>query len=215
MDKKGLILIGGGGHCKSCIDVVESEGKYKIRGIIEAENKLNIKVFEYNVIGCDHNLPELVNKKNCFLIAIGNIKSADKRVEKFNYLITLGAVFPKIISPLAHLAKGVTLGEGSIVMHRALINSNASVGKNCIINTFALIEHDSTIGDHCHISTASIVNGTCVIGNRVFIGSNSVIVNDVNIADDVIIGAGSVVKKSINQPGLYVGNPARRIESNN
>ena len=33
---KELILIGGGGgHCRSCIDVIEQEQKFKIAGIID------------------------------------------------------------------------------------------------------------------------------------------------------------------------------------
>ncbi|MBI4309254.1 MAG: acetyltransferase, partial [Candidatus Omnitrophica bacterium] len=39
MVKKNLILIGGGGHCKSCIDVIESENKFKIAGIVDTKER--------------------------------------------------------------------------------------------------------------------------------------------------------------------------------
>ena len=32
---KNIVLIGGGGHCKSCIDVIEMEKKYKILGLVD------------------------------------------------------------------------------------------------------------------------------------------------------------------------------------
>lgn len=211
MAKKDLILIGGGGHCKSCIDVIEVEGRFKISGIVDIEKRLRQKVLDYEVIASDKDLPDLVTRYKDFFIAIGSIKDPWKRIEKFEYLKALGARFPVIISSLAHVAKSARVEEGTIVMHKVIVNSDARIGKNCIINTSALVEHDSQIGDHCHISTGSIVNGKCRIGNRVFMGSNSMVVNNVNIGDDVVIGAGSVVARSISKAGVYVGNPARRV----
>ncbi len=211
MAKKDLILVGGGGHCKSCIDVIEAEGAFKIAGIVDKEERLHERVLEYEIIATDNDLESLASKFKYFLITIGSSKDPRKRIEKFEYLKLLGAKFPVIVSPLAHVAKSASVEEGTIVMHKALINADSRVGKNCIINTSALIEHDSTVGDHCHISTGSIINGKCHIGNRVFVGSNSVVIDCVNIGDDVVIGAGSVVMKSISEAGIYVGNPARRV----
>ena len=211
MVKKNLLLIGGGGHCKACIDVIEAEDRFKIAGIVDIENKLHQRVLNYEVIASDKDLPDLINKYKDFFITIGCIKNPRKRMEKFEYLKQLGAEFPVIISPLAHVSRSACVGEGTIVMHKAIVNADASVGKNCIVNTSSLIEHDAKIGDHCHISTGSIVNGTCNVGNRVFIGSNSVVADNVNIEDDVVIGAGSVIVKSISEAGLYIGNPTRRL----
>ena len=36
---KKIILIGGGGHALSCIDVIESEKKFKIVGIVDGNLK--------------------------------------------------------------------------------------------------------------------------------------------------------------------------------
>ncbi len=213
MIKDGLILIGSGGHCKSCIDVIEVDGAFKIAGIVDVEDKLHQTVSDYEIIATDNDLESLATQYQYFLITIGSIKGPRKRIDKFDYLRQLGATFPVIISPLAHVAKSASVEEGTIVMHKALINADSRVGKSCIINTSALIEHDSTVGDHCHISTGSIVNGYCHIGNRVFMGSNSVVIDHLNICNDVVIGAGSVVVESISQPGVYVGNPVRRVNN--
>ena len=212
MAKNKLILVGGGGHCKSCIDVIEAEGRFKISGIVDIQERLQQRVLDYKVIASDPDLPKLVSRDNDFLITIGSIKDPGIRIEKFEYLKRLGARFPVVISPLARVSNSTGIGEGTIVMHQAIVNSDAGIGRNCIINTLALIEHDVQIGDHCHVSTGSILNGRCGLGNRVFLGSNSVVVNDVNIADDVVIGAGSVVTRSIGKAGTYVGNPARIIK---
>ncbi len=211
MAKKDLILVGGGGHCKSCIDVIEAEGTFNIAGIVDVEGKLREKVLDYEIIATDNDLESLATQYQYFLITIGSIKDPCKRIEKFKYLKQFGATFPVIISPLAYVAKSACVGEGTIVMHKVLVNSDACIGMNCIINSSALIEHDVKVGDHCHISTGSIINGKCHIGNRVFVGSNSVVIDCVNIGDDAVIGAGSVVSQSISEAGIYVGNPASSV----
>jgi len=212
--KKNLILVGGGGHCKSCIDVIEAEERFKIAGIVDIEDKLRQNVLDYEVIACDKALPKLVKCYKYFLITIGHIKSPCARVNKFEYLKQLGAEFPVVISPLAYVSKRAYIGEGTIIMHKANVNAHVRIGINCIVNTAALIEHDVKVGGHCHISTGSIVNGGCNIGEKVFIGSNSTIVNNINIVEETIIGAGAVVTKSIKEEGIYIGNHARKLNKN-
>lgn len=213
MSKNDIILIGGGGHCKSCIDVIEVEGNFYIAGIIDVKEKLHKIVSGYKIIANDKDFPEMVKKYKNMFITIGNIKNPSKRIKNFEYLKQLGANFPAIVSPLAHMVKSASIEEGTIVMHKALVNANAFIGKNCIINTSVLIEHDSRIGDHCHISTGSIINGACTIGDRVFIGSGSVVIDNVNIGNDVVIGAGSLVLRSIEKPGIYMGNPVHIVNT--
>jgi len=140
---KEIILVGGGGHCKSVIDVIEQEGKFKIAGIIEKDRSLiGNKVLNYEVIGCDDDLKELRKKYDYALVTIGQIKNSTPRIKIFEKLKKLEFQLPVIISPLAYVSKYASLEEGTIVMHYALVNANAKVGKNCIINTKAIIEHD-------------------------------------------------------------------------
>jgi len=192
-----LLLIGGGGHSRSCIDVVETIGKYQIIGIIDSKLPPGEKVLGYPILGGDDKIQEYVKEvKNC-LIAVGQVKSFNSRMELYYKLKSIGAIFPCIISPRAHVSKYSELGEGTIVMHDALINANAKVGKNCIINTKALLEHDVLVGDFCHISTASVLNGGANIGNCTFIGSNSVTKEGVKVGDRCIVSAGMFIKNNL------------------
>ncbi|TLD41233.1 MAG: 4-amino-6-deoxy-N-Acetyl-D-hexosaminyl-(Lipid carrier) acetyltrasferase [Candidatus Jettenia ecosi] len=183
-----IVLIGGGGHCKSCIEVIEAEDKFKIIGIVDTKEKLRQKVLGYEVIACDEDLPKLVKEHKNFLIAIEQIKSPEKRIEKFEYLKSLGANFPVIISPLSHVSKHATIGEGTIIMHNVIVNAGTTIGKNCIINTGAIIEHDAVIGNRCHISTGAIINGGTKVKEGTFFGSNSMAKEYIEIGENSIIG---------------------------
>jgi serine acetyltransferase len=52
-----------------------------------------------------------------------------------------------------------------------------------------------------------------VLGDNVVIGANSVVLGPIDICDNVLIGALSLVNKSISEPGVYVGVPARKISA--
>jgi sugar O-acyltransferase (sialic acid O-acetyltransferase NeuD family) len=190
---KKIILVGGGGHCKSCIDVIENENKYKIIGIIDKKKNflLNYKVFT------ESYLNKRLIKNNYSLVTVGHIKNYKLRVKLFNKIKNLGFKIPSIISPSAYISKHVVIGQGTIVMHGAIINAGAVIGNNCIINTNSLIEHDVAIGDHTHISTEATINGGVVIGNKVFIGSRSIIKDNISIGDRSIVGAGLYIKKNL------------------
>lgn len=206
MSQRKLILIGGGGHCKSVIDVAESAG-YNILGILDMPEDIGKSVLDYKVIGTDDDIPQFADKAE-FIITVGFIKSPAIRMRIFDKVKEAGGKLATIIASTAHVSRYASLGEGTVVMHQTVVNAGARIGENCIINTFCNIEHDAVIGDQCHISTGTMVNGDCKVGKMCFIGSQSVLANGISICDDVIVGAGSLVRKNILKPGIYSGNPA-------
>ena len=205
--KRPLILIGGGGHCKSVIEVAESAG-YEIKGILDMPDEVGKEVLPgHKVIGIDDEIPQYVEECD-FIITVGFIKNSALRIKLYNKVKAAGGRLATIIASTAHVSKYAELGEGTVIMHHAFVNAGAKIGDNCIINTFVNIEHDAEVGNQCHISTGTMVNGECKIGESCFIGSQSVCANCIEIASDIIIGAGSVVRKSIRVKGIYAGNPA-------
>ena len=189
-----IVLIGGGGHCKSVIEVIEHQQEYNIAGIIDQPEMLGNEVLGYKVIGNDGDLIDMSRKYVNAIITLGQIGNPRKRIELFNLAIESGFELPVIISPRAYVSKHSKVGKGTIVMHDVLINANTTVDENCIINSKALIEHDCIIESHCHISTQAIINGGVVVGERSFVGSNSTTKQGIVIEKESFIKAGSVVK---------------------
>ena len=191
---KKLILLGGGGHCKSCIDVIEQEGKYKIIGILDAKELIGQKILGYEIIGTDADIGRLVKEGHSFLITIGQIKTSGIRKKLFSLLNEYSTQIATIISPRAYVSKHADVGRGTIIMHDALVNAAVTIGENCIINSKALVEHDAIIENFCHISTSAVVNGGAVIKEGSFLGSNAVSKEYVETSSDDFIKAGTVFK---------------------
>ena len=149
MDEKNLILLGGGGHCKSVIDVAESAG-YNIFGVLDMFEDVGKPVLDYKVIGTDDEILQYVDKAE-FIITVGFIKNPAIRNKLYNKVKEVGGKFATIVASTAHVSKYATIGEGTVIMHQAIVNAGAQIGANCIINTFTNIEHDAFIGAQSHI----------------------------------------------------------------
>ena len=189
-----IILIGGGGHCKSVIDVIEQQAQFEIVGIVDKPELLGSKILGYQVIGNDFDLESLAKKYQYALITVGHIKSPLLRIKLFDLANTVGFILPSIVSPNAYVSKYSKIGNGTIIMHHAIVNANTSISDNCIVNTKALIEHDCLISSHCHISTNAIINGGVKIGPKCFIGSNVTTKDNITIKEKSFIKAGALVK---------------------
>lgn len=194
MSKEEILLVGGGGHCKSVIDVVEQYGVFDIAGIIDVPNMLGEEVLGYSVIGNDEDLGKLFEQYKYAIVTVGQVGSSKIRRKLFSVLKRNGFILPVIVSPRAYVSRHALLGEGSVIMHDAFVNASANIGKNCIINTKAIVEHDVFVCDNCHISTGSIINGGVVVSEGSFVGSNSTTKESISIKRNSFIKAGSVVK---------------------
>jgi len=190
--KEKIVLIGGGGHCHSVIDVIEQENKYEIIGIVDKKENIGKKVLNYEVLACDNDLETIFLSCKNALITVGHIESNKIRVDIYNKLKQIGFNLPVIVSPIAYVSKYADAGEGTVIMHHVLVNANVKIGKNCIINTKALIEHDCIVENNCHISTASVINGGVTVKENSFFGSNATSKQAIEI--DGFIKAGSLVK---------------------
>ena len=194
---KEVLLIGAGGHCHSCIEVLESGGEYRIRGIVGRQHEVGQSAFGYEVLGSDEDLPQLIEQCPNAIIAVGQIKSATARVELYHRLVQLGAHLPTVTASTAVISRNAKLGPGTLVMHGAIINAGAVIGTNSIINSRALVEHDVNVGDHCHISTGAILNGNVSVGNSTFVGSGAVVFQCTQIGNSAVIGAGTIVNCAV------------------
>jgi len=191
--KKPILLLGAGGHARACIDVIEQNGFYEVAGLVGLAEEAGTNILGYSVIGVDNNIPELLKEFTNVLIAIGQIKTHVQRERLFNTVMQNGGNLQSVISPSAYVSKHAKIGDGTIVMHGAIVNAGASVGKNCILNSQSLIEHDSVIADHCHIATSATINSGVTISSGTFIGSNCSVRQRTNIGEHCVIGMGQNV----------------------
>jgi sugar O-acyltransferase (sialic acid O-acetyltransferase NeuD family) len=197
MRKKHLILIGAGGHTKSCIDVIEMSDSFKIAGIVGLPNEVGTKIYDYEVIGSDIDLVRLSGLYSHALITVGQIKTPSIRIRLYEKAIAAGFEMATVIASSAYVSKRAKISQGTFVSHGAIVNSNVNIGANCIINSNSLIEHDTQIGSHCHIATGAIINGNSSIGMGSFIGSGAILKEGISVGDNSIVGIGQTIRRNL------------------
>ncbi len=191
---KPILILGGGGHARSTLDVLHEVGFSQEIGILDDYLDLQSNVLGASVIGRTNDAPKFLTSHD-FLIGVGKIGRSSLRRELAEFVWRQGGNLASLRSPRAHVSRFAQTEEGSAIFHSATINAGAKVGRNCIINSHALVEHDSIIGDHTHVSTGAIVNGGCVVGDHSFVGSGAILHHNVTLPPESVIPAGTVVTK--------------------
>ena len=204
--KKKLVIIGGGGHCRTVIDSVCSLSVYSEIVITDPNISVGEKINGYSVVGGDEVLYNLYdNGYDSAFIAIGAIGDTDVRRKLDKIVTDIGYKFPIIVDASATIALNCMIADGTYIAKNACVNSSSSIGRNAIINTGAIVEHDCNIGDYVHIAVGAVVCGGCNIGHDVFIGANATVIQGVTVGENSIIGAGSTVLADVPANTTVVG----------
>lgn len=207
-----IILIGGGGHCKSIIDTINGLKKYNIIGILDIADKVENEICSIKIIGTDDKLEYYYKNgvRNAFL-TIGSIGDTTLRRKLYSIALNIGYIFPNIVDNTAIVSDKIEIGHGNFIGKGTIININTKITNNSIINTGAIIEHDCHIGSFCHIAPGTTISGNVVIGENTHIGTNSTIIQNIRIGENVIVGAGSVVIRNIENNVKAYGNPCKEV----
>lgn len=200
---KKVIIVGTGGHAKVVADIVKSSGD-TLLGFFDdfSEEK---EFLGAPILG---KLERYVDFPNAYIvIAIGSARAREKIADRMKTAKWYTAIHAKAVISPTH----VRIGEGTVIMPGAVVNSCAVIGKHCIINTGAIVEHDNKIHDYAHISVGAKLAGAVNIGSCTWVGVGASVSDHVDICADCMIGAGTVVIKDITDAGTYVGTPAKKI----
>ena len=210
---KKIILIGGGGHCKSIIDSLSQSTEYEIIGILDIAEKVGAFINGVEIIGVDNDMSHFFSKEidNIF-ITLGSVGDTTLRQKMYEQAKLIGFKFPIIKDATAIISTDAIIGEGTFIGKGAIINTNVQIGTNAIVNSGAIVEHDSTIGDYCHLAPGSTFSGNVTIGDRTHIGTNATVIQGITIGKQSIIGAGSVVVRNIGANKVAYGNPCKEVE---
>lgn len=195
-----MILYGAGGHGKvvSTICLDELLFFFDQQNKIELLNGLLVKEYD-----------PMLMPEELLVVTIGNNNIRKRVVQEVSHSFT------KVIDKSAVYDKKCRIGEGTQVLHNALIQTGTSIGRHCIINSSASIDHDCSIGDFVHIAPNSTLCGNIKIGDGTFVGAGSTIIPGINIGKWSIIGAGSVVVDDVPDNAVVYGNPAKLIRIRN
>lgn len=203
---KSVIIIGASGYGKVVADIVQKAGD-RVAGFLDDSPERTGTFSGFPMLGTVEK-HRTYKEDAAFVIAIGNADVRERIAIKLEGVTWYTAIHPAaVVSDI-----DVNIGEGSVVIANAVINSGSKIGRHCIINSGAIVEHDNIIKDFVHISVGARLAGTVIIGKATWIGIGASVSNNITICEKCIIGAGGVVVKNIEKSGTYVGVPIERLD---
>jgi acetyltransferase EpsM len=197
-----MVVYGASGHAKVVIELLEVNN---IDYIVIWDDTDKPAVWQYVV---KKPAPNDLEMDARMVIGIGNNNTRKNIAERY-----IGkARFTAVVHPHTIISPRTQIGEGTVIMAGAVINTDTHIGQHCIINTCASIDHDCEIEDYVHISPNTTLCGNVTVGEGTHVGAGSVVIQGIRIGKWSTIGAGSVVIRDVPDYATVVGNPGRIIK---
>jgi sugar O-acyltransferase (sialic acid O-acetyltransferase NeuD family) len=205
-----LIVIGGGGHAREIIDVVD------------AINRAD-EVFEFIGFAADeyYNEPEMSSRGAKYLGGVDatlrdidaeyviGIGSGEARREIDRIATAHGREAAVLVHPQSSMGFGVELGPGAVVTAGVRLTTEVKLGRHVHLNVNCTVSHDVRLDDYVTLSPGVNVSGWAHVHERVTMGTGSSAIDRVEIGAGTIVGAGATVVKSLPAGVTAVGTPAR------
>ncbi len=205
-----ILLIGASEHAKVVMDIVEKQGKHQILGLIDSYKPAGEDIFGYKILGAEDALVNLFQRGEATggIITIGDNWTRYLMAEKIK-LLAPEFNFVTAIHPSASIARGVTIGAGSVLMAGVAVNSDSKIGEHCILNTQSALDHDCVMDDFSSLAPGVTTGGKVSIGafSAISLGAN--IIHGVSVGEQTVLGAGALALKDIPDHCVAYGIPAK------
>lgn len=193
-----IILVGGGGHAKMCIDILCQMKTYAIHGILDANLTIGDAVLEVPVIGRDTELAKYYQEGIRLAVnAVGAASNHPLRSTLYNRIKEAGFSLPNLLHPAAVVEPSAMLGEGNQIMAHATVGSGVRIADNCIINCGSVVSHDCRLGNNVHIAPGALLAGMVEVGEDTLIGMGVTVYLGVKIGKRVIIPNGMNIFRDV------------------
>ena len=207
-----VLIIGANNYAVELLREIEQETPLRIEAFATYKDFKTIDSLDGIPVVAFEDIRQLYPNDNIsVVVAIGYTKMNAIREKVYRDCRQQGFRICGYISPRANIYSN-NIGEGTIVRTGAHIGVNVTLGDGCIVNQGVTLTHDIKAGDFCFFGACSVFGGVTNIGSHCFFGLNCTIKNRLEIADRTLIGAGSVMLQDSEPEGVYVGNPARKLD---
>ncbi|MGV8092847.1 MAG: acetyltransferase [Mangrovibacterium sp.] len=199
-----MFLYGASGHAKVIIDSLIASDV--IVGGLFDDNPDIKALLNFPVFG---SFDKGVLGENSLIISVGLNNIRKKIVDRLPGDIKYG----RAIHPTAIISEYATIGDGSVVMQGAIVQSCSNIGNHSIINTAVSVDHDCIIENFVHISPKATLCGGVSVGEGSQVGAGAVVIPGIKIGHWSLVAAGAVVLRDVPDNVLMLGNPARVVKS--
>ena len=203
--KTRVVVLGGGGHARVVIDILEQAREFDIAGFVSPDEQPD-EIFGHRRLGGDDALEAILGSGvECAFVAIGDNR---RRMDCIATVKRRGFTLVNAVSPAAIVSRHAMLRAGIAVMPGAAVNAGSTIGDGAIVNTNATVDHDCDIGACAHVAPGSSLAGCVQLGEGVFLGTGTSVIPGIRIGAWTTVGAGAAVIADLPDRVVAAGVPA-------
>jgi sugar O-acyltransferase (sialic acid O-acetyltransferase NeuD family) len=203
-----IIGYGAGGHAKSLLEALRSEGRFEVVALVDDDpardggELLGVPVVARSVESWRGDVEHA-------FVGVGGVVAVDPRRRAFARLEAAGFVLPPVVHASAAVSERADLGRGAQILAQAVVNAAARIGDGAIVNTGAIVEHDCVVGRSAHLGPRAVIGGEVEVGEGAHVGMGAVVVEGLRVGAGAFVAAGAVVAADVADGAWVAGVPAR------
>ncbi|MDF3072326.1 MAG: putative acetyltransferase [Polyangiaceae bacterium] len=205
-----LVVVGAGGHGRVVAEAATAAG-WKVLAFADqtlAGGELaGVPVLPGEV---DDIARVAAREGAAIIVAIGT-NATRRRLQLA--LQSAGVELAVVIHPTAVVLGGAQVGDGTVVLARAMIGVDCRVGRGAIVNSGVILEHDGHLGDFSHLSPGVVTGGEVRVGEGAHLGVGVSVRNRARIGEWSVVGVGAAVVTDLPDRIVAYGVPARVMRS--
>lgn len=207
LESKSIYITGYSGHAYVVIESILDLG-FTIKGYFDVQ-KAHHNPYNLEYMGSEKSVDiKQILGSDFVFPCVGDNHLRNQMLQLFK---EKGLNQCTIIDPTANISPSARIGLSTYIGKGSIINAQAQVGDACIVNSGAIIEHECRVLSASHIAPGAVLCGNVDVGKRTLVGARTVVRPNLSVCADVTLGAGSVLVKSIDNAGIWIGNPAREV----
>ena len=164
-----------------------------------------------NIIEPDDFLQGKYNDNDQFVIAI--TRDLNLRKQLITTLDNRLLSRATLVHQTCVIDKQAEINDGSVIYPFVSALWHSTIERDCLVGPYCMIAHQSRLGQGSFMQPGAMIAGSTTIGSMCMLGMRSSVIDKLSICDWVETGATSLITKNITQPGLYLGQPARRVNT--
>ena len=204
-----LAIVGAGDLGLQLAHLASTSAQYTLAGFFDDTREPGTAVAGAAVMGGVDAIAGLYAQGHfdCLVIAIGykHMRERQAVYARFSGQIP----FATLIHPGALIDSSCVLGEGTVIYTGCVLDMEARIGANVLLNAGCVVGHHSEISSGCFLSPAVSIAGFVKVEPGCVLGIGTIVIDNVRLTTGVRTGAGAVITGNIEEPGLYLGIPAR------
>lgn len=209
---KNIILAGNAITAEILNSYLKKDNRYTVAGLTVDDDFVTqggVKGLETIPLS---KLSTIHSPQDCFVImAIGYNNINRTRESMFKNIKKMGYRIETYVHPAAEVYTDHPLGEGSIILPKAVIEPHVRIGENTLIWPNVSLAHHSEVAEHCWIATGAVISGKAQVKRNVFIGVNATIVNQVTVEEYCIIGASALITKNTKANSVHLARSGEEL----